>query len=174
MFYISKRILDFLSKNWYSIILIILISFAIYWFGVRPVHIRKNCSVVEWIEPARLASANWPECENNKLSSSSTAVSKKTPEECYGPKAEIPAKTTPLITDANGMVTMSQTIPAVPAKPASANWPECDDVEKFDTFKSTVEKYINEKACYSAKPEERMKRKATDNEYKSCLRKHGI
>lgn len=177
---VLKKIFHFYIQNWVPVTFTILTLFTIYWFGIRPVAIRKDCSVVRWTEPATLtepASANWPECEKNDSNPLPTSISPKNPQECYGPTAGIPAKTTPLITDSNGVVTMSQTSPAIPATPASANWPECQSRgNPFDT-ENLMRASSQPQNCYPSKPaspERNMERKAHDTEYKTCLRDNGI
>ncbi|MDO8604672.1 MAG: hypothetical protein Q7K40_04765 [bacterium] len=115
---VFKKILQFFIKNWFSAMFVILAVFAIYWFGVRPVIIRKDCSVVKWIEPATLA------------------------------------------------------------EPASNNWPECSKVNPFNDpsnplgSPSFIIDYCHPPRLASS--EGKMQRKASDNEYKICLRDNGI
>jgi hypothetical protein len=106
----------FMQRNLIVCVIIFLLAFAIYWFGIRPVGIRKDCSVVEWTAPATLAIQ------------------------------------------------------------ASANWPQCQKENPFDTINSSDGIYPS-RDCHPPKPaspEEKLRRNARDDEYKMCLRKNGI
>lgn len=116
------RIFHFLLNNWFSVTLVVLATFAIYWFGIRPVTIRKSCTMVKWTQSAS------------------------------------------------------------PEVPASENWPECQEINPFNSEKLKTSNFFEnlipiQGACYPSipsKPETTGERKATDGEYKACLRENGI
>lgn len=125
---VFQKAFQFLINNWFSSTFVILAIFAIYWFGVRPVMVRKSCSVINWVTPASPeipASVSWgnPKCEpkffnttNQKQGNAfDRTITPSIPEDC---------------------------LPWHPAVPAE--------------------------------PERKGERMASDNEYKTCLRKSGI
>ena len=65
-----KQIITAIIKSWFNVLIILLIGFSVYWFGIRPVEIRKLCSMVKGhtdAVPAQAASPNWPACQNEEL-----------------------------------------------------------------------------------------------------------
>jgi hypothetical protein len=40
-----KRIIEATLKNWFKILMILFLGFAVYWLGIRPCEIRKTCSI---------------------------------------------------------------------------------------------------------------------------------
>jgi hypothetical protein len=68
-----------IKENWFKIIIVLLVAFAIYWFGIRPVQIRKECSVANGhtdavIIPPETATPNWPRCQYGNSTSSNPVV----------------------------------------------------------------------------------------------------
>ena len=64
----TKKIVEMMKNSWFNILIILLFGFSVYWFGIRPVEIRKSCSIVKGhtdAHPAQIASPNYPECEKN-------------------------------------------------------------------------------------------------------------
>lgn len=103
----SQKVFHFIIKNWFSVILVILAVFAIYWFGIRPVVIRKNCAVIKWVEPAtpaQPASSNWPQCESIKTN----------PFDCISNKYDLNKNKISDESSCNEQEVCSQPIPAHP------------------------------------------------------------
>lgn len=70
----------------YKISLIALISLAVYMLALRPVLVKKSCSVVSWREEAVTGepqSDNWPECAMENPFNNLNSVN---PRECHGPR----------------------------------------------------------------------------------------
>lgn len=94
---VFKKIFHFYIQNWVPVTFTILTLFTIYWFGIRPVAIRKGCSVVRWTEPATLAepaSANWPECQSkgNPFDTENLMRASSQPQNCYPSKPTSPER----------------------------------------------------------------------------------
>ena len=164
-----------IKTNWFHLVIVVFLTLASYWFGIRPVEIRKGCSFVAHHSNAVLAASssnNWPGCEDISVGGLFDNLTPQKSIECYGPKAGVPAKNVPLVINAQGVVEMSQHINAVPALVASANWPDCKNVVVSKKLLNSQIETCN--GPTSAQPEKDWKVKATPSEYSQCLREHGI
>jgi hypothetical protein len=57
-----------IKENWFRVIVVLLIVFAVYWFGIRPAEIEKGCSIAKGQYAAIRGSTgtpNYPGCEKN-------------------------------------------------------------------------------------------------------------
>ncbi|MDO8557036.1 MAG: hypothetical protein Q7R98_01045 [Candidatus Jorgensenbacteria bacterium] len=64
---------------------------------------------------------------------------------------------------------------AVPAKPASPDWPEC--LKSKPTVPKTIEEINKLYGCYDAtpaQPERNSKKQPSNAQYVNCLREHGL